>query len=34
MIEHYLKSFSTLRSDTSRSRWAVAKSIGLVACRV
>ena len=24
MLTHYLKTFSTLRSDTSRSRWTVA----------
>jgi putative restriction endonuclease len=24
MIEHYIKSFSTFRSDTSRSRWTAA----------
>jgi putative restriction endonuclease len=24
MLTHYLKSFSTLRSDTSRTRWTAA----------
>jgi len=24
MLTHYLKTFSTLRSDTSRSRWTAA----------